>query len=313
MTQPNLAFVFPGQGSQKIGMLADIAKQHETLLETFDRASEQLGYDLWDLSQYGSQEEISRTEITQPLLLTASVALWRLWCDLEGSTPSAMAGHSLGEWSALVCAEVVDFPNALGLVQKRAKYMQSAVPPGEGAMTAIVGLDDDKIREACSAVSNGAVVTPVNFNAPGQVVIAGEAQAVARAGEACKEAGAKRALPLPVSGPFHTSLMQPAAEKLAADMASVDFNSPKIPIIHNVTLSAEQDPAAIKKLMIRQITGPVPWVSTIEKLAEMGVQTLVECGPGRVLSGLNRRISRDLDNQATDTLDTLQAAVSATK
>jgi [acyl-carrier-protein] S-malonyltransferase len=313
MTQPNIAFVFPGQGSQKVGMLADIAKQHETLLETFDRASEQLGYDLWDLSQYGSQEEISRTEITQPLLLTASVALWRLWQDLEGATPTAMAGHSLGEWSALVCADVVDFPDALGLVQKRAKYMQSAVPPGEGAMTAIVGLEDDKIREACDSVSNGSVVTPVNFNAPGQVVIAGEAEAVARAGEACKEAGAKRALPLPVSGPFHTSLMQPAAEMLARDIASVEFSSPKIPIIHNVTLSSEQDPATIKELMIRQITGPVPWVSTIEKLAEMGVQTLVECGPGRVLSGLNRRISRDLDNQATDTLDTLQAAVTATR
>ncbi len=313
MTQPNIAFVFPGQGSQKVGMLADIAKQHETLLETFDRASEQLGYDLWDLSQYGSQEEISRTEITQPLLLTASVALWRLWQDLEGATPTAMAGHSLGEWSALVCADVVDFPDALGLVQKRAKYMQSAVPPGEGAMTAIVGLEDDKIWEACDSVSNGSVVTPVNFNAPGQVVIAGEAEAVARAGEACKEAGAKRALPLPVSGPFHTSLMQPAAEMLARDIASVEFSSPKIPIIHNVTLSSEQDPATIKELMIRQITGPVPWVSTIEKLAEMGVQTLVECGPGRVLSGLNRRISRDLDNQATDTLDTLQAAVTATR
>ena len=313
MTQPNLAFVFPGQGSQKIGMLADIAKQHESLLETFDGASEQLGYDLWDLAQYGSQEEISRTEITQPLLLTASVAIWRLWQSLDGAMPAAMAGHSLGEWSALVCAGVVDFPDALNLVQKRAKYMQTAVPAGQGGMTAIVGLEDEKIRDACNSVSNGAVVTPVNFNAPGQVVIAGEAEAVARAGEACKDAGAKRALPLPVSGPFHTSLMQPAADKLAKDMEDVDFNSPQIPVIHNVTVSAETDPAVIKQLMIRQITGPVPWVSTVEKLAEMGIQTLVECGPGRVLSGLNRRILRDLDNQATDTLDTLQAAVSATK
>jgi len=313
MTQPNLAFVFPGQGSQKIGMLADIAKRHETLLETFDLASEQLGYDLWDLSQYGSQEEISQTEITQPLLLTASVALWRLWQSLDGPIPAAMAGHSLGEWSALVCAGVVEFPDALGLVQKRASYMQSAVPGGEGAMTAIVGLDDNSIREACDSVANGAVVTPVNFNAPGQVVIAGEADAVARAGVACKEAGAKRALTLSVSGPFHTSLMQPAAEKLAVDMAGIEFNSPKIPVIHNVTVSSESDPAVIKELMIRQITGPVPWVSTVEMLAEMGVQTLVECGPGRVLCGLNRRILRDLDSQATDTLDALDAALSATK
>lgn len=312
MTQAKTAFVFPGQGSQKIGMLADIAKQHETLLETFDRASEQLGYDLWDLSQYGSQEEISQTEITQPLLLTASVALWRLWQSLGGSTPDAMAGHSLGEWSALVCAGVVEFPEALGLVHKRAKYMQSAVPAGEGAMTAIVGLDDDSIREACYAVANGSVVTPVNFNAPGQVVIAGETDAVARAGEACKQAGAKRALSLPVSGPFHTSLMQPAADKLAADMAGIEFNPPKIPIIHNVTVASENDPATIKELMIRQITGPVPWVSTVEKLAEMGVKTLVECGPGRVLSGLNRRISTDLNTQATDTLETFSAALSAT-
>lgn len=313
MTQAKTAFVFPGQGSQKIGMLADIARQHETLLETFDRASEQLGYDLWDLSQYGSQEEISQTEITQPLLLTASVALWRLWQSLGGSTPDAMAGHSLGEWSALVCADVVEFSEALGLVHKRAKYMQSAVPAGEGAMTAIVGLDDNRIQEACDSAANGAVVTPVNFNAPGQVVIAGEADAVARAGEACKKAGAKRALSLPVSGPFHTSLMQPAADKLAADMAGIEFSAPKIPIIHNVTVATENDPATIKELMIRQITGPVPWVSTIEKLAEMGVKTLVECGPGRVLSGLNRRISTDLNTQATDTLETFSAALSATK
>lgn len=313
MTQAKIAFVFPGQGSQKIGMLADIVGQHETLLETFDRASEQLGYDLWDLSQYGSQEEISQTEITQPLLLTASVALWRLWQSLGGTTPAAMAGHSLGEWSALVCAGVVEFPDALGLVHKRAKYMQSAVPAGEGAMTAIVGLDDNRIREACESVANGSVVTPVNFNAPGQVVIAGESEAVARAGEACREAGAKRALSLPVSGPFHTSLMQPAADKLAADMAGIEFRAPKIPVIHNVTVATENDPATIKELMIRQITGPVPWVSTVEKLAEMSVKTLVECGPGRVLSGLNRRILPDLHSQATDTLETLNAALSATK
>lgn len=309
MIQSNLGVVFPGQGSQKIGMLADIAKQHEYLLDTFDSASEQLGYDLWDLSQYGSQDEIGKTEITQPLLLTASVAVWRLWSSLGGAFPLAMAGHSLGEWSALVCADVIDFSDALSLVQKRAQYMQSAVPDGQGAMSAIVGLDDDKIIEACTAVSNGQVVRAVNFNAPGQVVIAGEKEAVERANIACKEAGAKRALPLPVSGPFHTSLMQPAADKLSTDIAAIDFRAPSIAVIHNVTLEQEKDPAQIKALMIKQITSAVPWVASVQKLTAMGVDTLVECGPGRVLSGLNRRIERDLTCFNTDSLDAFAGAI----
>lgn len=313
MTQPNLGFVFPGQGSQKIGMLADIAKQHEELLETFDKASEQLGYDLWDLSQYGSQEEISQTEITQPLLLTAGVAIWRLWQSLGGVAPATMAGHSLGEWSALVCSGAVEFSDALGLVQKRAQYMQSAVPAGQGAMTAIVGLEDEKIQAACESAAQGQVVTAVNFNAPGQVVIAGEAAAVERAGTACKEAGAKRALPLPVSGPFHTSLMQPAADKLAEDMANVTFNAPHIAIIHNVTVDKENDPEVIKSLMIQQITAPVPWVATVHKMASLGVESLVECGPGKVLSGVNRRIEKELTNFNTDSLVALESALESTK
>lgn len=313
MTQPNLGFVFPGQGSQKIGMLADIAKEHESLLETFDQASEQLGYDLWDLSQYGSQDEITQTEVTQPLLLAASVAVWRLWCSLDGVMPFAIAGHSLGEWSALVCADVVDLNDAVKLVRKRGQYMQTAVPVGQGAMSAIIGLDDDKIEEACAIASEGQVVAAVNFNAPGQVVIAGERDAVNRASVACKDAGAKRVLPLPVSAPFHTSLMQLAADNLAEDIANIEFREPKIKIIHNVTVDSEQGPDAIKRLMIDQITAPVPWVATIQKLSSLGIDTILECGPGRVLSGLNRRIERDLNSLNTDTVDALNNSIESSK
>jgi len=309
MAQPHIGFVFPGQGSQKIGMLADIAKQHEFLLETFDQASEQLGYDLWDLSQYGTEEEISQTEITQPLLLTASVAVWRLWKHLGGPMPSAVAGHSLGEWSALVCADVVDLNDAVQLVRKRGQYMQTAVPVGKGAMSAIIGLDDDKIIEACASSASSGVVSAVNFNAPGQVVIAGEKEAVGRASIACKEAGAKRALPLPVSAPFHTSLMQLAADNLADDIKEIEFRAPKLRILHNVTIDSEQDPSAIKDLMIQQITAPVPWVATVQKLSALGATTLLECGPGRVLSGLNRRIQRDLISLNTDTLEAFDNAL----
>lgn len=311
MTQANLGFVFPGQGSQKIGMLADVARQHESLLETFDQASEQLGYDLWDLSQYGTEEEITKTEITQPLLLTASVAVWRLWKSLGGTLPAAMAGHSLGEWSALVCSDVVDLNDAVQLVRKRGKYMQTAVPVGKGAMSAIIGLDDDKIAEACSSAAEGQVVSAVNFNAPGQVVIAGEKEAVDRACIACKDAGAKRALPLPVSAPFHTSLMQLAADNLSGDIASIEFRAPKIPVIHNVTVDSETDPEKIKRLMIEQVTAPVPWVKTIQKLSSLDIDTMLECGPGRVLSGLNRRIQKDLISRNVDKLDSLTDSIEA--
>ena len=309
MTQPHLGFVFPGQGSQKIGMLSDIAKQHEHLLEAFDQASEELGYDLWGLSQYGTEEQISRTEVTQPLLLTASVAVWRLLRKLDGPMPAAVAGHSLGEWSALVCADVIDLNDAVRLVRKRGQYMQTAVPVGKGAMSAIIGLDDDKIAQVCADSAHGQVVSAVNFNAPGQVVIAGDKEAVERATDACQEAGAKRALPLPVSAPFHTSLMQPAADGLAEDIAQVEFRAPQIPIIHNVTLDSEQDPQAIRTLMIEQITAPVPWVGTVQKLASMGITALLECGAGRVLSGLNRRIDRSLSSLNTDSIDALTQAV----
>ena len=309
MTQQNLGFVFPGQGSQQIGMLSDIADENPEVKGTFAEASDVLGYDLWSLVQTGQQEAINQTEVTQPLLLTASVALWRLWRAHDGAMPSVMAGHSLGEWSALVCAEVIEFAEAVAMVRNRGRYMQSAVPDGEGSMAAILGLDDDTILEACKSSEKGGVVTPVNFNSTGQVVIAGQADAVDRAIEACQEAGARRAMLLPVSAPFHTSLMQPAADQLAKDLSSVKFASPKIPIVHNVTVATESDPDAIRDLMIQQITAPVPWVATVQKLKEMGVESLVECGPGKVLVGLIKRIEREFANMTIDTADTFAAAV----
>lgn len=294
MTQKNLAFVFPGQGSQKIGMLADLASEYPVVSQTFAEASKVLGYDLWDLVQNGAQDDINLTERTQPLLLTASVAVWRVWQEKKGAAPALMAGHSLGEWSALVCAGVVAFTDAVRLVQQRGKFMQEAVPAGQGAMAAIIGLDDALILEACKKAEQGEVVAAVNFNSPGQVVIAGTAAAVERAGVLCKEAGAKRALPLPVSAPFHTSLMRPAADRLAEQIAATQFNAPLIPVIHNVTAQAEADPEKIKALMIEQIYSAVRWVECVNSLAQQGVTTTVECGPGKVLSGLNKRINSEL-------------------
>ncbi|WIO75475.1 ACP S-malonyltransferase [Porticoccaceae bacterium LTM1] len=305
----NLAFVFPGQGSQKIGMLADVAEQYPIVKQTFAEASEVLGYDLWDLVQNGEQEAINLTERTQPLLLTASVALWRIWNEKNGAQPALMAGHSLGEWSALVCAGVVEFKDAVELVRSRGAYMQEAVPAGVGAMAAIIGLDDDAIKAACEASSGDEVVVPVNFNSPGQVVIAGHAGAVEKAIEACKEAGAKRALPLPVSAPFHTPLMQPAADKLAAQIEATEFKAPQVPVVHNVHAKTETDPAAIKALMIEQIYSPVLWVDCVNSLTAAGVDTVVECGPGKVLSGLCKRIERSLSALATEDVASLDAAL----
>lgn len=309
MTQSHLAFVFPGQGSQKIGMLADLAGQYPLVTETFSEASSVLGYDLWDLVQNGNQDDINQTERTQPLLLTASVAIWRVWQQREGAAPALMAGHSLGEWSALVCAGVVAFADAVKLVQQRGKFMQEAVPAGQGAMAAIIGLDDALIIDACKKAEQGDVVAAVNFNSPGQVVIAGAAAAVERASTLCKEAGAKRALPLPVSAPFHTSLMRPAAEKLAEQIYSTPFFTPVIPVVHNVTAEPESDPEKIKALMIEQIFSAVRWVDCVNTLSARGITTTIECGPGKVLSGLNKRINKDLNTLSIETSDELLGAL----
>lgn len=294
MTQQNLAFVFPGQGSQKIGMLADLAANYPIVIQTFAEASQVLGYDLWDLVQNGAQEDINLTERTQPLLLTASVAVWRVWQAKNGVQPALVSGHSLGEWSALVCAGVVAFADAVKLVQQRGKFMQEAVPAGQGAMFAIIGLDDALIIEACKKAEQGEVVSAVNFNSPGQVVIAGTAAAVERAGALCKEAGAKRALPLPVSAPFHTSLMRPAADRLAEQIAATIFKAPQIPVVHNVTAQTESNPEKIKALMIEQIYSAVRWVECVNTMSAAGIKTTIECGPGKVLSGLNKRINSEL-------------------
>lgn len=309
MTQDNLAFVFPGQGSQKIGMLADLAASYPVVTETFAEASEVLGYDLWDLVQNGDQEAINQTERTQPLLLTASVAVWRVWQAQGGARPVLMAGHSLGEWSALVCAGVVAFKDAVKLVQQRGKFMQEAVPAGKGAMAAIIGLSDEQIVSACEQASEGEVVAAVNFNSPGQVVIAGAAAAVERAIALCKEAGAKRALALPVSAPFHTELMRPAADNLAAQIEATTFSAPETPVVHNVNAQAERDPAVIKALMIEQIYSPVRWVECVQTLQAKGVSTLVECGPGKVLSGLAKRIDKGLNALSMETADEVQAVL----
>jgi len=306
----SLAFVFPGQGSQKVGMLAEFADV-AIVRDTYAQASHVLGYDLWELSQNGPQEELNMTEVTQPLLLTASVALWRLWNDKGGAKPSLMAGHSLGEFSALVCADVIDFADAVDLVRKRGQFMQSAVPVGIGAMAAIIGLDDDQVDAACAVVADGECVNGVNYNSPGQVVIAGHASAVERAMAACKEAGAKRALPLPVSAPFHTDLMRPAGEELAKVVEQMAFSAPSIPVVHNVSVAPEQDPAAIKALVVEQIFSPVPWTQCVQYMASQGVTDTVECGAGKVLSGLNKRIEKSLNCFSTDTQASLNSAIEA--
>lgn len=307
----NLAFVFPGQGSQKIGMLAELSEKYPEVTETFAEASEVLGYDLWDLVQNGSQEDITLTERTQPLLLTASVAVWRIWQQENGAQPALMAGHSLGEWSALVCAGVVAFQDAVRLVRNRGAYMQDAVAPGEGAMAAIIGLDDDKIKAVCAEACQGEEVAAVNFNSPGQVVIAGNAAAVERAIEGCKAAGAKRAMPLPVSAPFHTNLMQPAADRLASEIMATEFSAPQTLVVHNVHAKTESDPEKIKQLMIEQITAPVLWVDCINTLTASGIDTVVECGAGKVLSGLCKRIERSLNSYATEDCACLSEALAA--
>lgn len=306
----NLAFVFPGQGSQKIGMLSALAEQFDVVTSTFAEASEVLGYDLWDLVQNGTQEDITLTERTQPLLLTASVAVWRVWQQEGGAQPSLMAGHSLGEWSALVCAGVVKFKDAVRLVRNRGAYMQEAVPAGEGAMAAIIGLDDDVIVSICANACQGEEVAAVNFNSPGQVVIAGNATAVDRAISGCKEAGAKRALPLPVSAPFHTNLMQPAAERLASEIMDTEFSAPETLVVHNVNAQTESNPERIKQLMIEQICSPVLWVDCVKTLTGSGVDTVVECGAGKVLSGLCKRIDRSLNAYASEDPASLDKALS---
>ncbi|MBK5072881.1 ACP S-malonyltransferase [Budviciaceae bacterium CWB-B4] len=303
------AIVFPGQGSQTVGMLAALAEEFPVVQETFAQASEALGYDLWALVQQGPDTELNKTWQTQPALLAASVAIWRVWQQQGGKQPSVLAGHSLGEYSALVCAGVLDFKDAIKLVELRGKLMQDAVPEGTGAMYAIIGLDNEAIAKACEESAQGQVVSPVNFNSPGQVVIAGNKEAVERAGAACKAAGAKRALPLPVSVPSHCALMKPAADKLAEALKSVNFNAPQISVINNVDVKAETDGEAIRNALVRQLYSPVRWTETVEHMATEQVTFLLEMGPGKVLTGLTKRIVDTLSAAAVNDPASLQSAL----
>ena len=296
------ACVFPGQGSQTVGMLKDLAAGHAVVTETFAQASSVLGYDLWELVQQDADGKLNQTHITQPALLAASVAVWRVM-QSKNIEVDYLAGHSLGEYSALVCADVIRFEDAIKLVEARGQFMQQAVPAGSGAMFAIIGLGDEAIEDACqqTAIATGDVVAPVNYNSPGQVVIAGEAKAVEQAAEACKAAGAKRALPLAVSVPSHCELMRPAADQLADMLASIQFNVPVIDVVNNVDVAIEKEPEAIKNALIRQLYCPVQWTKSVEFLAANGVERVLEVGPGKVLTGLVKRINKSLSGAAVNT------------
>ncbi|KNE84803.1 ACP S-malonyltransferase [Aggregatibacter aphrophilus] len=302
------AMVFPGQGSQTVGMLAELAGDYPIVQETFKQASETLGYDLWQLVQEGPAEELNKTWQTQPALLTASVAVYRVWQQKYPELkPEVMAGHSLGEYSALVCAGVLDFQDAVKLVELRGKLMQQAVPEGTGAMYAIIGLDNEAIINACKQAEQGEVVSAVNFNSPGQVVIAGAKAAVERAAALCKEAGAKRALPLAVSVPSHCALMKPAADQLSVSLESITLKAPTVSVLNNVDVKAETDADAIRNELVRQLYSPVRWTETVEKMSHSGVEVLVEIGPGKVLNGLTKRIVDSLQATSVNDVKSLDA------
>jgi len=302
------AMVFPGQGSQTVGMLAELAGDYPIVQETFKQASETLGYDLWQLVQEGSAEELNKTWQTQPALLTASVAVYRVWQQKYPELkPEVMAGHSLGEYSALVCAGVLDFQDAVKLVELRGKLMQQAVPEGTGAMYAIIGLDNEAIINACKQAEQGEVVSAVNFNSPGQVVIAGAKAAVERAAALCKEAGAKRALPLAVSVPSHCTLMKPAADQLSVSLESITLKVPTVSVLNNVDVKAESDADTIRNALVRQLYSPVRWTETVEKMSHSGVEVLVEIGPGKVLNGLTKRIVDSLQVKSVNDVKSLDA------
>lgn len=315
------AFVFPGQGSQSVGMLAQLASAEPLVQETFAEASAVLGYDLWQLCQQGPEELLGATMRTQPAMLTAGVATWRVWRKHGGPMPTAMAGHSLGEYSALVCSGALDFETAVALVQFRGQAMQAAVPAGQGAMAAILGVDDAEVEAACAEVvreadrgsAPGEIVQAANFNSPGQVVIAGSAAAVDGAIELLKAKGAKRAIKLPVSVPSHSALMQPAAEQLGAKLQGIEFAPPQVPDVYTVDVRTHQDAASIREALVQQLVKPVRWTETVRAMLAGGARVLVECGPGKVLTGLNRRIdkNKDIAMLAIEDSESLQQALAA--
>ena len=312
MSNP-IAFVFPGQGSQSVGMLSKLADLSPVVRATFDEASGVLGYDLWHLCSEGPVEQLNETERTQPAMLVAGIATWRLWHERKGAAPSVVTGHSLGEFTALVAAGAIDFARCVDLVRFRGQAMQEAVPKGAGAMAALLGLDDAQVEAACAEAAQGAVVEAVNFNSPGQVVIAGEKAAVLRAIEVAKARGAKRAIELPVSVPSHSSLMKSAGARLGERLASTEIRAPRIRYVSAVDATAHSDPDAIRGLLVRQLSSPVRWTATVTALSGGGASSIVECGPGGVLAGLVKRIEkgRDTKSFSLDDPDSLQAALAA--
>jgi [acyl-carrier-protein] S-malonyltransferase len=309
------AFVFPGQGSQSVGMLSALAAAEPVVRGTFEAASAVLGYDLWKIVSEGPEETLNATERTQPAMLAAGVATWRAWRERGGGVPAVVSGHSLGEFTALTCAESLAFADAIALVRFRGQVMQEAVPAGSGAMAAILGLDDEVVAAVCREAARGAVVEPANFNSPGQVVIAGERQAVERAIEAAKGRGAKRAVPLPVSVPSHTSLMRGAGERLRERLAALEVRAPRIRYVSAVDAASHQEPADIRAVLVRQISSPVRWPQTLRAVSAAPVTQVIECGPGKVLHGLNRRIEKraDLGFLAVEDPAGLEAALTATR
>jgi [acyl-carrier-protein] S-malonyltransferase len=305
----NVAMVFPGQGSQSVGMLAELAKAFPQVEETFSQASDALGYDLWQRVQQGPEDLLNQTACTQPAMLSAGFATWRCWQAQTDRMPAIMAGHSLGEYTALVCSAAIDFPDAVKLVEKRGRCMQEAVPEGAGAMAAILGLDDEQVMSICERAAEGDVVSAVNFNSPGQVVIAGNTDAVERAVGLAKQAGAKRALPLPVSVPSHCSLMRAAAEVFANDLDTIPIRTPSVRVLHNADVCSHEEPGAIRKALAAQLYSPVRWVETIRAMRADGIDTLLEMGPGKVLTGLNKRIEKSMSAIPVQTADDLQTAV----
>ena len=310
-SEPSIAVFFPGQGSQSVGMLGALAETYPVVRETFGEASESLGRDLWTLVSQGPKDALDRTENTQPAMLAAGVAVWRVWQDAGGPGARVMAGHSLGEYAALVAAGALSLDDGVSLAADRARFMQEAVPAGAGAMAAVLGLDDAEVAALCVAQAQGEVLEAVNLNAPGQVVIAGTAAAVARAVGASKAAGAKRALLLPVSVPSHCALMRPAAERLAERLTEVDLRVPGTPVLHNVDVTAAEDVGGIRERLVAQLFSPVRWVETVRAVAASGVSLAIECGPGQVIAGLNKRIDKNLTTLPVFDPETLGKALEA--
>lgn len=309
--QSAFAFVFPGQGAQSVGMLSELAAAHPEVQATFAEASESAGIDLWALSQEGPEEALDRTENTQPALLAAGVAVWRVWKRLGGPQPACMAGHSLGEYSALVCAGALSLHDAAGLVAERGRLMQAAVPVGVGAMAAVLGGDDEKIKQVCREVAGDQVVAPANFNSPGQVVIAGHAAAVDRALQKLAEMGVRKAVKLAVSVPSHTSLMRGAAEQLAQRMRELAWHVPTVPVIQNADAAVAADVDGIRDALARQLYMPVRWTECVQALVHAGVSAVGECGPGKVLTGLGKRIDRSVHGMALGTPEGFDTALVA--